>query len=466
MMMLAMPAAASSGIDIRINSASPGTGSVKLSVSPGAGGASHIVYMIHEGYTLVAEGRVSYSGTLTVSLPVQTNRMRPAEYKLTAWGEDSAGRAGRMYSFDVMMGGGSGYLVTAPVDLNYHGPPPWQNALKAIKTPFANVYSDSTMTNVVVQLQKHNRVFYWPTDNDLIYYVRTYLLPNEVTLTEAEICGASGRQRFKISNAEYFDGFIYANAIMSETLFLPEEIALEAIGLGYSRIGIHGLYSQLDRYSFFRVDCSSFVYWCYKEFGMNFGGAAIADTIVDYLYLQGAINPDAIVFSLLDVGDPGLEVIQAEAFLRTDDFSEADENKAIAVSYSWPTDADFDLLELLKPGDVIGFNYPKNLWYWRILTDDEAQEIIDDGGSVDELADGTFRVRTALNNTRSIEVAQNIHGVDHVGIYVGNGRLIHTTGGFSSDDDEDEISGSHVAVTDLLLPSIVFAGRPSVLVAP
>ena len=463
---LAVPAAASGSAGFRITSASPSTGGVTLAISPGTGGYSRIDYMVHLDHTLVDEGSVGYSGGSTALLPVPVGSMKNGEYKVTAWGSGGAG-TGRMFVFDVLMGGASGGLLAVPG--SYTAPEHERFKLRAVKTPYATVYTDLSMSEPSVQLQKHDRVYWRETSNPNIYWVNGYLLPDEIELEMAPFRSPTGKAYYEVKNAVEFVGYMYSNAIMSENLYRPEEIAMEATGLAHSRIGRHGIYSNINRFEYLYVDCSSFVYWCYKEFGLDFG-VTTAGSITQYLYSHKNSNPDVVVYNLID----DMEIIVDEEVYRNID------DKPVEAAVHYPTRDVALLMELLEPGDILSFNYPNHLWYMGYPEDDEDSDdevSEDDGGDEDDEEEPEpVKVRIELENTQALEmILENdgydmgdvTFGVDHVAIYIGDGKIIHTTGFITGVEEEDLEEVSTVKVHELSLyhlEAVIFAGRPSALV--
>gem|GEM_PF-5194873 len=345
------------------------------------GNADMVGYMIHQDFTLICEGYESFGGG-DVALGAAVSHMKSGSYKVTVWGSDASGsNTGEFFTFDVTIAGGFSTSDITPQS-SPSGLQPGQEELTAVKTPQAAIYSDRSLSNQAYSLKQYDRLFYKETLNPLVYYVYGYWIDGVPDIQEG---GGSGGYDI-ITNTVWFDGYMYANSVLSHAF--GEELPKEIVNLAYTRLGLQGIYSQHDRWTQYSQDCSSFVYWVYREFGIPLGFAT-ADGEVQWHLDTLADTPGVVVWSSADQ----YEVITGRQYYNED----GDAVTAVKFEYVDP-----NIIDSLEPGDTLFFNWFEDLHYY------------DSHGDRQEV---------------SYQVNQgNTYGTDHTGIYIGEGQYIHASG--------------------------------------
>jgi cell wall-associated NlpC family hydrolase len=447
---LSIPTFAADELRIQGVTASGGSFSVLIE----SGSADQIGYMIYDNFSLVCEGYESFSGGTSVSLNVPTEYLRAGMYKVTVWGV-SGTTAGKFYSFDVQAGSWSGSLSVIPWT------PGGQNErdyMASIKTPQAVLYADPLMVTQKASLKRFDRLFIMETSNPLVYYSFGYFLRGSEIQTVEDSGGYE-----KISNAEWFDGYIWSNTVRS--VAFKEEMPKEIADLAHSRLGLNGIYTQntgdalTGRWGVYSQDCSSFVYWVYKEFGLKMG-AATADTEAAWHRGVASVKPEISVFDGLGAVTPFIESMDPENIQIW--FEKVDPDTSIsspvnAVKFTKPT---ADIIDTLQPGDTLYFNHFTDIkimisiWHPPVPGTEAVPadpETGFEGSPGSKGTPGYWGEPTATPATAQIVEPGTTYGVDHAAIYIGDGKYIHASG-----------RGRNTIISELapVLPEVVYIGRP------
>jgi hypothetical protein len=275
--------------EFRVTNVSAGATSMTATVQ--GGGVDKIGYMVYDTYSLVCEGEVTYDGRASVTLNVPTQWLKSGEYKVSVWGITGA-KSGKIFSYDVLAGSWNGSLTINNSWLTAIYSQQEKDYMTAIKTPQAVVYADSGMATRKASLKRNDRIFFFPTSNPLIYYISSrVIVGNEIKVIET----ANGYDQ--VGNWETLEGYIWANSVKSTTY--KENAVKEVLNLALTRLGKNGIYTQvtgignrlIGRWGPYSQDCSSFVYWVFKENGINIGGITADAQAIIRAMLPNGIRP-------------------------------------------------------------------------------------------------------------------------------------------------------------------------------
>ena len=444
-------------VELPIYSVTADESGVTANIGYGNGHAYKIAYIVYKDYAKVCEGTnncfiLNETGDVRLSVPV--DNLWPDTYRLVVYGLDQTLKnAGPMYTFDITMGT-CGTRNINQKTVTVLAPPDAQSRLITCKAPYANVYVGPDMRKVSGSIKQYDRVYWAPTSNPLIYYIRAYSIPGQPEWTkEVESVGQYTGMYWSVKNTYESTGYVYAGALgRGDT---SENIVEDAIKIAYKRLGVDGLYSQSKRWEYFWADCSSLVWWAYKEAGVAMR-ATTAESMALFLDSTSCVTYnvhktrevmldrdyyDSFGYSIVPVTYPETENMESEAFL-----------------------------ELLQPGDLLFFNNKGPAYYIEEELEPIDMETIDfeidpdDPTIVQDEDDPEAYYRIVIKHKllshaiQALEVDEDGNyyaGIDHVGLYIGNGKMIHASSvGFPP----------MTVIADLSLynmQNVVFVGRPN-----
>jgi hypothetical protein len=250
--------------------------------------------LVRHGSTIYEDNAEANGTNVTFVMP---NGLAADTYSIVVW-QATGDRAGLMSSFDIRLRTGFAAWGTA----NYRCGTtcaPGINCRKAMRTilaPNAVVYADRGMTRPVRTLRRYDRVLVEAGD-DMVLQIearlptestsigigppigRAPVIPNNPSTYTFE----ADRYRHVAGSVDVINGYIYAYTTRNSHSRTDEEIVQDVIAVALSRRGVHGLYNQSLRQSFYYLDCSAFVGWvfCVNDIVLpsNLAGFQTADMI-------------------------------------------------------------------------------------------------------------------------------------------------------------------------------------------
>lgn len=429
------------------------------------GSATSVGYMVYDNYTLVCEGSIPYSSGNAI-LPVQASFLRAGRYKVSVWGDGGTSN-GRVYTFDANIGSWNGALL--PQSWATSSPSQAERSyMVAIKTPQATVYGDAAMTAEKYTLKKHDRLFYMPTNNPLIHYVFGYLVSGDSIQTENE-----GEYK-RVSNTFFYDGYIWANSIQS--VLFDEDIKKELVELAYTRLGLNGIYSmntgnaQTGRWGLHTQDCSSYMWWLYKEYGLMMSGTTAGPEAV-WCQDEGVAIYDQTetIKPLVKSGDGGnladyISADMADLYYTTyyyqspnDSLTDATTKlqdyrnttkgpyRAVVDGFEAPDGnvirsepLNYSVVSNLQPSDTLYFNHYEDVVFEIICREFTLV--------------GWVYYHFVFGRQAQIEEVGSKYGIDHTAMYIDNSKYIHASG-----------RAVNTVISDLTyanIKSVIAIGRP------
>ena len=318
-----------------------------ITLTVGAGSATHIAYALYRDFTTVYRGfvRMEPDEDNKIKLHIPEQNLWQDVYKFVAWGTDATeSYMGSMFTADIELGRLNQHLNN---DIIVYQPLEAKNRLATIKTAYANIYSNPKMNDQCGTLRQYNRVYWAPTSNPYIYYVRAYYIDGPATMKrEEEAVGKYPGVYYNIQNTHEYTGYVYSAAIESDRP--ANQLVQDATKIAFTRLDLNGMYSRTRPWDYYWVDSSSLVWWSYKEAGLEFEGTSIEDIL--WHLSQETADVYNIIYNCefaLDrtyYGSYGYEVIP--------------------VRYPETDNIDADLfISWLEPGDILFFNDRNPVYY-------------------------------------------------------------------------------------------------------
>jgi len=251
-------------------------------------------YILTRHGSTIFEGTGSSNGSnVRFEMP---DGLASSMYSLTVW-QTSGTHAGLMSSFDIKLSTGFAKWGTSyRCGVGCNPGINCRRAMRVILAPNAVVYADIGMTRPIRTLNRYDRVRVI-AGGDVVLMIEARLptedtsigigppggyapvIPNNPSTYTFE----AERYRHVSGPVEVINGYIYAYTITHSHERTNEEIIQDIIEVALSRRGVHGLYNQSLRQSFFYLDCSAFVGWvfCVNDIVLpsNLAGFQTADMI-------------------------------------------------------------------------------------------------------------------------------------------------------------------------------------------
>ena len=214
---------------------------------------------------------------------------------VSAWAADETGKpVGRTYSYNLYLG--SNNAVVLPAKFDRDNP---LDRIFAVKSPYAGVYSDTSLTRVTRTLVRNDRVIIEKTSNPQILYVEGAVLKKDWGAFLKRPQNDGDRYELEDGAFEKFTGYMYRSAFELPSFHNTKNLAHEIADTAHSRLGVNGLYDQDKRAELYYADCSSFVYWAYRQYGFTFGGNYTAGVQGEYLSARGEEHEEVAVLDLI-----------------------------------------------------------------------------------------------------------------------------------------------------------------------
>ena len=254
---------------------------------------------------------------------------------------------------------------------------------RAVMTPYAGVYESASMGTKVVELKRLDIVNVL-SHNDSIALVEYVIQSGDGTITIVDKLNAS----YDSSNDIRGVGYMYMSSFQTSSKN-DEDKQREVVELAYSRLGSRGVYSQNKRYIGYYLDCSALASWCWYQVGVDFGtwtscngiynwakgtaGTIIWDAIEDPSIAQAAINDYRDSCAHSSGGNISPEGTDSSDANNDDEdggsvpcsctfiFENRGNEYAEHEMTSYKNAFNFDIFKEMQPGDIILFNYTREL---------------------------------------------------------------------------------------------------------
>lgn len=240
---------------------------------------------------------------------------------------------------------------------------------RAVMTPYATVYTSASMTGKQAELKRMDLVNVLSC-NDVIAKVQYTIQSGNGYITKVD-----GK------NALYHPvddktgvGYMYMSAFRSPDK-TAEDMQREAVELAYTRLGMRGVYSQSRRYIGYYLDCAALCSWCWymvsndainTDFGSWTSCTGIwnwANGITDRNVIVWDAEPDPEATSawISDYREANAhgeeEPCDCELLFVRSNGDVYTENEVVVYKKTFT----YDLFEKMEPGDIILFNYTRNV---------------------------------------------------------------------------------------------------------
>lgn len=146
---------------------------------------------------------------------------------------------------------------------------------RAVLVPYANVYSDSSMSSVIIKLKRYDLVNVYSYSGN-IAHVGYQIQSGHGTLTTNSNIDAVYSSPDDVCGR----GYMYISDLCLEHLstLSSAERQRYAVELAYTRLGLKGPYSQPKRFTDYYLDCAAYVCWCWYNAGVDWSmyGTAVS----------------------------------------------------------------------------------------------------------------------------------------------------------------------------------------------
>lgn len=322
--------------------------------------AGNLVYTIYYNAAAITSGKQELKGVTKVEVGLPVHRLAENEYTVTFAYYDNENEKIAEDTLNMTMGCNSPVLSTEELTgMEILANPIEQT--KAILTPYAKVYSSSTLVGEPVAELKRHDIVQVNSISDGVAYI-TYMIQsgNGQLIVEDDV-----NTRYESSDDLVGKGYINANAFKLEDLSYESDIQREVVELTYARLGTKGVYSQARRYSSYYLDCAALACWAWHQVGIDtYNGAYTSCNGISSWALGKSGSDNVILWTAME--DYTSAQLSIAAIKAANDIT-----GDIVFDGGIPEDQVLDYMESidktvwedLQPGDIILFNYLESLTY-------------------------------------------------------------------------------------------------------